>query len=151
MSIIRDTASAAKTLAAISARDVSVALKTVTVVKMRDADNVLQTIGGGSFGYSATAAPTLVVGSGYSGSSIQVTTPYATVTVAGGVAPFTYSWTPVDMDWEAVSPDSAVTPFRSPMIPPGDTVETTFTCTVTDNNGASTVTNPVTARARNLG
>ncbi len=111
---------------------------------------VLRDLSGGGYGFSASASPSNSVGYGYSGSTIIVTTPYpVSVTVSGGVAPYTYSWEPNDVSWEATNPTSSSTTFRSPPLAPGDDLTTVFRCLVTDSTSATTYTNYVQARARN--
>ena len=74
-----------------------------------------------------------IVGSG------TATTPPVTVTPAGGIAPFTYSWARVGgAGGTAVSPTSATTRFTR-TIGTGDEVTETFRCTATDTFGTTAI------------
>lgn len=151
MTAIRDPSNASKSLKAVALRDAAAASRPVAKIRIRDADNVLEIIGGGTFGFSATAAPDTFSANGSSSSPIQVTTAVATVTVTGGRAPYTYLWTAPDPNWEATDPTSRISAFSSGALDPGDTSETDFTCTVTDADGATTDSNAVHVHGRNRG
>lgn len=69
--------------------------------------------------------------------SVGVTTPLVTITVNGGTAPYTYSWTKVNGDPRvaASSPQLASTRFTATLR--GEIVEATFNWTASDANGST--------------
>jgi hypothetical protein len=149
MTVVVNPSSVKKTIAAIVMRDGGAVARTIALAKGRDENGDLQTLIG--TGFSAVASPDASIGYGWSESSVVVvTSTTCTVTVMGGVPPYTYSWVPDDVTWEATFPTSASTNFRSPALSPGDDVLTDFICTVTDSTAATTDANAVVARARNL-
>lgn len=92
------------------------------------------------------SATSEVTGFGY----ITVITNPATVTPAGGLGPYTYSWARISGTYgTANSPTSATTTFYA--TPPSNTIQTSvFRCTVTDSLG-STATADVTAIFEEVG
>jgi len=90
---------------------------------------------------SASASPTTIY---KSGPGADQTTASTTVTVSGGVSPYTYAWTLVSGDTLTVnSPTAATTTFTKTGLPPFGGVEATYRCTVTDSTGGT----PLTATA----
>jgi hypothetical protein len=142
---VRDTGGSS-TIGAARIRDGG-GLSDLAQFSIRDADGLHSLL----TTFSATAAPTSNYGYGTSSSPIVVTTNICTVTVTGGTAPYTYSWTPVDGTWAAVFPTSPSTAFRSPSLDASQGSDTTFTCEVTDADGNTATTNPVSAEAVNTG
>lgn len=88
--------------------------------------------GGGLPGISVT--PTVVDGTDAASRSTRVTSATATVTVSGGVAPYTYAWTGVGDPMTATAPSSAASAFYA-TLNPQDEKTATWTCTVTDAAG----------------
>jgi hypothetical protein len=90
---------------------------------------------------TATASP----GSLYKvGIASSQTTSSTTVTVTGGVSPYTYSWSKVSGDTLTVdSPTAATTTFTATGLVEGDSRDATYRCTVTDSTGGT----PLTATA----
>jgi hypothetical protein len=90
---------------------------------------------------TATASP----GSLYkSGIASTQTTASTTVTVTGGVSPYTHSWSKVSGDTLTVdSPTAATTTFTATGLVQGDSRDATYRCTVTDSTGGT----PLTATA----
>lgn len=152
MSAVRDT-SGLRALTGISIRDAGNALRTVSQGFARDAGNVSRLIfsafGGGS---GATVSPTSVRGTGRSNYGIDISTDVATCTVSGGATPIAYAWTQTGGDtFTILDPTSASTAFVANNVPAGPAKTATFTCTATDANGLTAISNEVTATARNLG
>lgn len=145
----RNPAGVLKALAAMRMRDSALSLRTVDAVKMRDPDNVLRTLSGGSIGFSATVYPTTVNGFGSSPTDIRITTGSTAVSTMGGTPPFTYAWV-MDVDWDAISPTSAVSAFRSPMVPPASSISSTAYVTVTDSLGSTCNSDTLYLSATNL-
>lgn len=83
-------------------------------------------------GFTTSLSPTTLTQSGPSYSS--VTTGTCTVTVTGGVGPFTYAWTIVsgDPSFTPNSPTSASTTFTGTTTDPGVPTFATYKCVVTD-------------------
>jgi len=135
--MIRARDSAQRVLAGVKARNASNVLKTILDVKVRDA-SALRTVFT-SFGGSAglTVTPELAYGYGYSKGSITISTNSVTVTVSGGVAPYTFAWTGASGAWTIINPTSDTTAFRRSSVGAGTNDSRTFTCTVTDANGAT--------------
>lgn len=92
------------------------------------------TVGGGAL--TAVASPTYVSGAIYKNTSRPAGTNATTVAVTGGYAPYTFAWPPSG-SMTAAQPTAATTIFQG-YVGPGDTLEATFVCTVTDSNGAIT-------------
>jgi hypothetical protein len=137
-------------IAAISVRDAANALHAVGAGEVRDAGNMLQPF---FSALSASAAPEETSGFGNDGSAISVSTGSVTVTVEGGVAPFTPLWARTDgggTTW-AISDHTAASTSFSTSLAAGDSDTATFACTVTDATGATAVSNDITATAVNLG
>lgn len=120
-------------------------------IRYRDGDNVLQEV----FGIGAitvAASPIDVYGYGNSHASIVITTTSTGVTVSGGTPPYTYDWQPDIGAFEPIAPSSMVTAFRTTTgIGPGDGAADTAVCVVTDANGRTGTSNPVSLNAQNLG
>jgi hypothetical protein len=82
-----------------------------------------------------------------------ITTTIATVSVTGGVAPYTYAWVLLSGDpfaWVINAPTSSATNFTCTNTG-GDFATATFQCTVTDATAATAVTNTLTANATAIG
>lgn len=90
---------------------------------------------------AATASPPSVYGAAASPIAVAVTTGSTTASATGGVEPYSYHWTIVDdgigppTTWEAVTPNSASTQFRTSPLAAGEDAAGTATCTVTDDRG----------------
>lgn len=149
MSAVRKTSGLGQ-LAAISVRDAANALQSVERGSVRDDGNVSRVF------FSSMAAsvdPDSVRGYGNDSGTVTVTTPSASVTVAGGVAPFTYAWTRTDggsQPWTITAPTAATTAFSSDL-DANQSEAASFICTVTDATGATAATGVVNAHAVNLG
>jgi hypothetical protein len=145
---IRDTDGTLRTIKAVSVRDNTNTLKTIRFIKVRDAGNVERLV---FDGFTASASPTAVSGSGNSPSGITISTGPSSVTVTGGVAPYTYSWTKVSgiSGWSAISPTSASSSFRCSGVIAGDTETSTWHCTVTDAASGTAVSNTISAQVTN--
>lgn len=107
--------------------------------------------GAGGTAPGISADPTDVGGSASSSSSsITITSRYTTVTVTGGVAPYTHSWTQVSGDvMTATDPSSSTTAFYA-SVPPSESLSADWRDTVTDAGG-STATVDVTVQLINRG
>lgn len=132
---MRDAGGILRTVVRIRMRDAGNIFRTIQRIRMRDAGGVLRTV----FQYlTATPSTTnsLTTGSGLA-SSGTVTSPPVTITVAGGVAAFTYAWSFVSGSAviTITSPTAASTTF-SGVIAAGPTEVANYICTVTDSTGA---------------
>lgn len=105
--------------------------------------------GGGSAGI--TVYPEFVQGVRSSSSTVAVTSRETTVTVSGGVAPFTYLWSQVSGDPMTIGGSTTATATFGANVAPGDTLSGTFKCTVTDAAGISADSPTVTATLNNIG
>lgn len=122
-------------------------LKSATLIRLVTTAGVKtlydETSGGGS-SLVLVASPA-TVGGGSKGST--VTTVSTTVSVSGGTAPYSYSWTLGALDGvasaAALSPTAATTQFRGSGVDAGGGTAD-FSCAVTDANG---LTNGVLATA----
>ncbi|QTC88109.1 hypothetical protein [Brevundimonas pondensis] len=77
----------------------------------------------------ATASPNSVYGSGFAG---PISTEATTVTVGGGVGPFTYAWARTSGAGGAANvPNGSTTQFTASM-GSGQTLASVFACVVTD-------------------
>lgn len=146
-------------------RDPDNVLRTVSSIQVRDSGNVLRTVSGGFLrdpsaasrpfagvgGMTVTVTPDSAFGYGSSHAPIIITTTSVTASVEGGTAPFTYSWAAEFSSFDAVSPTSATTIFRSDAVGPGDTATDNFVCTVTDAHGQTAASAPIPATASNFG
>jgi hypothetical protein len=149
MSSLRNPANALKAIARISVRNAANVRKEVTAGHMRDASNVLRDLASVG-GMTVTASPDNAFGYGDSHGSIAISTGITTVTVAGGTAPYTYSWATGGAT-SAVSPTSATTVFRGFGVAPGDHIDDTASCTVTDALGTVAASNSVYISIDNYG
>lgn len=109
----------------------------------------------GSPSLSATPAPSTAFGAYYGtgGSPRNIATGSVTLAVRGGVSPYTYAWSMTGVSaytWTISAPTLATTNFVAQAVEAGVDTEATFVCTVTDALGASAVSSPVAATARNL-
>lgn len=85
-------------------------------------------------GMAASASPTTATGeeSGTPPTPLEVTTNTVTVSVQGGIAPYTYAWSKVvGADVTITAPTSATTAFTETR-EPGTILSGTYRCTVTD-------------------
>lgn len=96
-----------------------------------------------SGGMVVTASPDSVSGFGTG----TVSTGISSVTVVGGVAPFTYSWSYVDGDTGILpfNPSGSATAFYRNGVSDTDSFSANYICTVTDAGGVSANSNTVTA------
>ena len=98
-------------------------------------------------GMVATVSPLEATGSvsGFPPTAITATTNTVTVTVQGGLAPYSYAWAKTDGDTVTVTaPTSATTAFTETE-PPGVIFFATYRCTATDATGRTVAVDvPVT-------
>lgn len=85
---------------------------------------------------SASASPQSVYGSVARNRPSAVTTNPTTVSVTGGVAPYSFAWAPVP-SWNISGVNSAMASFFTDVSPDQEKSET-FICTVTDAKGVTT-------------
>ncbi len=81
---------------------------------------------------AATVSPDTVTGQGTGLRSRTVQSNPATVTPSGGIGPYSYQWTV--SAGQIVNPTSATTAFQA-SLPPGQQIEATASCVVTDFHG----------------
>lgn len=84
-------------------------------------------VGSEALTFSASISPAVATGTG----KVNITTNSVTCTPSGGVAPYSYAWSFVEVEGDAVtviSPTSASTAFRS-----NTTSGSVYACTVTDS------------------
>jgi hypothetical protein len=137
------TASGLKDIASVYVRTAS-GLKEIGEVWVRTASGLKQVFG--SFSLSASAET--VYGSSSSHGSIRINTSSVTITPTPAGAVTSVAWSG-PAGWDALSPSSLTTSFRSPVIGPSDGSDATFTCTVM--RGGSTATIDVGASVTNFG
>lgn len=139
----RDGANTSRTMAQIIVRDSGGVQRIIQRVRGRDATNTLRTL----FTGMAASATTPADGTA---ATFTVTSAASTVTVSGGVAPYTYNWVAWQNDPTTYNPDGIVilsptgssTQFRRGLAV-GETINGSFMCEVTDANGATVTTNLV--------
>lgn len=140
-----------RTIKQLSMLDAGSVLHPLKQLSLKDAGGTLRPI---FAGITAVASPDMASGSISQPFPDNVTTTSTTATPTGGIAPYTYSWTIVDVttgDWAIDSPATASTTFSSFFVAPGSNALATFQCTVTDAIGSTAGTNIVTATAQNSG
>ncbi len=121
-------------------------------VWLRGADGITRLMWSASAAMTVSAEPDQVDGAAARNFPTSVTTSQATAAVAGGAAPFTYSWSFLaGDDWTISAPNSPTTSFRANAVAAGETVGASFSCTVTDRFGNTATSNIVTATATNYG
>lgn len=139
---IRDAGGVLRTISRIRMRDATNTLRTIQRIRMRDAANVLRTV----YQYLTVTLDNYTTWDSNSGaaSSGGVTSITVTGTVAGGTAPFTYSWEYVSGD-VAISPNTpaAVATTFGATVAEVSPVSAMFRLRVTDANGAVAVSDPV--------
>ena len=119
-------------------------LSPISEMWVRDASGLVQVFGS----FSLTPSHTDVSGSTSSFSPIRINTTPVVVTVHPAGSVDSILWT-IDAAWQAISPTSLMTSFRSPELDYGDSASTTATCTVT--RGTATAHIDVNAFCTNLG
>lgn len=145
---IRDGGGIMRVIRRISLRDRSNQPVTIQRVRVRDAGGTLRTV---FAAISATIAPNPVEGLITVAVSGNIPTSSATVTVVGGLAPYTYAWTLKGTSayaWTIGTPTAATTIFTAAAVPEGQLAQAVFTVAVTDAGGA-VVNADVIANARN--
>lgn len=147
--MVRDSTGALRTVKRLYVRDSVNALRNVSAMKVRDATNALRTVSSVG-GMTVTASPDSVFGYGSSHGSIAISTGATTVAVVGGTGPYSYSWATGGAT-SAVSPTSATTIFRGMGVAPGDHIDDTAICTVTDALAAVVASNTVFISLDNYG
>lgn len=143
----KDETNTLRTVREIKFRDESNVSRSVAAIYFRDASNTLRTAWQK---FTASASPTSVEGYGQSAGLMNIVTTATTVTVVGGSAPYTYSWTTAAAGWAALYPTAKDTAFRSPPLGSGSSSSASFTLTITDASGVTFTLN-VSAYAENLG
>lgn len=112
-------------------------LRNILRMKVMDADGVtLRTVATFAAPLSLSISPNPTGGSAYAGagSAASVTSVATTATPAGGLGPYTYSWTSLGGDGTIDNPSSATTTFSYASIAP-DSASGMFRCTCTDSAG----------------
>jgi hypothetical protein len=106
---------------------------------------------GGTGTLTVDVSPISAIGSGFSNSTVTVTTNLVTATASGGTAPYTYAWTRVSgaTGFTATSPSQAASRFAIDLAM-NDNADATFRVTATDARGR-TGTADVPAAAFNYG
>lgn len=125
-------------------------LRQVRTLKVM-AGGVLRTVGQFAAPLSASVSPGSLRQMGYYPGAPIMTLGPATCIVAGGFAPFSYSWAKVSGATFTVSnPTGATTKFTSPPVGPGVTFPAIYRCDVTDSTG-QTASAQVSLDATNYG
>lgn len=132
---IRDAGNARRTVIALKMRDSGNTLRTVSEIKMRDASNVLRTVWS-AMEVSASPSEVSKTTASKSGTPANLTSPPVSVSIDGGVSPFTYAWSTLSGDAIADSPTASTTTFTANLLP-GDESVTEAQVTVTDDAGAT--------------
>lgn len=141
--LVRET-SGLTDIGAIAVRE-SAGLSQIGEVWVRTTSGLQQVFGQ----FSLMGNTGFVSGTTSSHSSVRITTRTVTVSPKPSGPVDTVAWSFSDMDWTATTPNGLTTAFRSPLISPGESANTTATCTVT--RGAATASFDVDAYAYNLG
>lgn len=99
----------------------------------------------------ASASPSSVSGSGFGITTSTVTTNPSSVSVSGGLPPYTYSWTRVSGSANIfpTASGAASTAFQRALLPVNGAETADFRCTVTDSLSRTAQTNLVTASVSN--
>lgn len=146
--LVKDDAGALRSAAEIKVRDAAIALRNVASVWMRDAAGALKVIW---TTFSATVNRTFTTGMAVSSKPTRVYSQSVTVTMVGGVAPFTINWTRTDAnpeDWTVSGTDTAQ---FSTVLAAATDATATFEVTATDASGAVSAGITVTAQCFNEG
>lgn len=98
-----------------------------------------------------SASPSSVSGSGFGIDTSTVTTNAASVSVSGGLPPYTYSWAIISGSTNILptAPGAASTAFQRALLPVNGVETADFRCTVTDSLSRTAQTNLVTATVSN--
>jgi len=150
----RDASNVLSEIGGYFVRDASNVLVEIGEEWVRDETNTLRLVYSSSGSVLTLDYPPEAYGGGASASEIIVATTSVTVTVTGGRAPYTYLWSKVggpDPDWVISAPANKTTVFRRFEVAAGAAYAADFICTVTDANGASAVTDAITANVLNYG
>lgn len=101
-------------------------------------------VGAAGAGFTASASPSVLTGFG---SGSVTTSGGSTVSVSGGVPPYSYDWQNIDGDPSiyATNASGSISFFRRDGTNPGDFVSATFICTVTDAVANTADTDTVSA------
>lgn len=98
-----------------------------------------------------TVDPDAVSGIRSSSSTTAITSRETTVTVTGGVAPYSYLWSQVSGDTMTILNSTTPTASFGANVDPGDRLSGVFKCSVTDAAGVSADSPEVTATLFNIG
>jgi hypothetical protein len=146
---IRDGSNVLREITELTIRDATNMPRDITELWIRDTNNVPRLVfnPGGGATLRVTVTPGIVSGSTVGTGT--VTTNAATAVGAGGTAPYTYAWTL--LSHSAVTPPTADTPsaddttFTQTGIMPSTAEDATWKCTVTDDNGNTADSDPITS------
>lgn len=151
------TSTGIKAAAAMRVRDGSAVLKTVGNVRLRDASNTLKlvyTSSGSGGAFAVDASPLVAYGGRAGGATLSITSEEVSVSITGGVGPYTYLWTVVAVSsgtWSISAPNADKTRFIASAVPAFDTHSATFKCTVTDARGLTSDSATVEVNCSNYG
>lgn len=148
--IIRDGTNTARTISELVIRDGTNTARTISELWIRDTNNVPRLVfnPSGSASLSVVAAPGSLSGFSF-GTGTATTDLPCVATASNGTPPYTYAWnlvsyTLVDTPPDANSPTAASSTFTQTGISPGNTESAEWTCTVTDDDGNTAVSNQIT-------
>lgn len=148
--IIRDGTNTARTITTMVVRDGGNVARTITEAWVRDTNNVPRLVfnPSGSASLAVTVTPEFLGAFASPPGTGVATTGTTTATGSGGVAPYTYAWT-LDSYTAGAPPtasDSALatTSFTQTGIPSMTTESAVWICTVTDDDGNTAESDPVT-------
>lgn len=144
---MEDAGGVLRTVTVMKVADAGGEIRTIRTAKVMDSGSTLRTVATFASAMTVAISPSAVFGFGFGAGSALSTTDPVTATPTGGLAPYTYAWTRLSGDGEAMSPTLATTTFRDD-VPEGETTEGTFRVTVTDS-AAQTATADVTASFTN--
>lgn len=146
---IRDGSNVQREISELIIRDGTNTARTISELWIRDTNNVPRLVfnPGGGATLRVTVAPDIVSGSTVGTGT--VTTDAATATGAGGTAPYTYAWTLITHSSvtlpTADTPSADTTTFTQTGIAPSTTEDATWKCTITDDNGNTADSDPITS------
>lgn len=149
--IIRDGSGTARTISEIVVRDATNTSRTISEIWVRDTNNTPRLVfnPSGSASLSVSISPGFASGFADPPGTGIATTDTVTASGSGGVAPYTYAWAlesyTAGTPPTASDPSLAATSFTQAGIPSTSTESAIWICTVTDDDGNTAESDPLTS------